>query len=159
MLYSYLFTSCKIITEVEMCLTRLIADLSPHRLGFYPRTVLPGVVVDKLAITQFLLWVTQCFHVHIIPSVLDVRYLKRRRKYVFLKRKVLLINSLKNEKVYDYCLRKFCTCHAFSVLLPLIQCNIWSLWFLMIYASYALLLSMNFPRYELLTFENRASYV
>ena len=50
----YLFISGKFVTETETCLTRLIAGLSPQRLGFYPRTVLPGVV-DRLTITQVLL--------------------------------------------------------------------------------------------------------
>jgi len=49
MSYSYLFTSVKIVTKAETCLKRLIAGLSPQRLGFYPRTVLSVVVVDELA--------------------------------------------------------------------------------------------------------------
>jgi hypothetical protein len=47
MLYSYLFTIGKIVIEAETWLTRLIAGLSPQRLGFYPRTVMMGVSVGK----------------------------------------------------------------------------------------------------------------
>jgi hypothetical protein len=73
-------------------LRRLVAGLSPRRLGFDPGSVHVGFVVHKVALGRFSPS-TRFFPVNFIPLVLHYKEKRKREEMIKIKRKEKIMNE------------------------------------------------------------------